>query len=223
MGLTRLSLSNCRRPQSASPVARQFAASPAPASSRIRFLLTLIAALCLLQGTVNAAPAVTIDPALKTRLQSAIADTGSFDDKFTATVWLTDMAVRLDKRVADPDERIEILQHVHLEAHRAELPPELVLAVIDTESAFDRFAISVAGARGLMQVMPFWLDELEVPEANLFDIQTNLRLGCTILRYYLDWEKGDLTKALARYNGSVGKTWYPNIVMQRLGTRWFQQ
>jgi soluble lytic murein transglycosylase-like protein len=170
-----------------------------------------------------AATPAAIDPLLKVRLQAAIADTNSFEDRFSATVWLTDMAIRLDNRVEDPDERVDILRHVHLEAHRADLPPELVLAVIDTESAFDRFAISVAGARGLMQVMPFWLEELEVPDANLFDIQTNLRMGCTILRYYLDWENGDLTRALARYNGSVGKTWYPNLVMQRLRTRWFQQ
>jgi soluble lytic murein transglycosylase-like protein len=164
-----------------------------------------------------------IDPALKQRLQLAIADTSSFNDQFTATVWLTDMALRLDNRVTDPDERMQILQFVHQEATRAELPPELVLAVIDTESAFDRFAISVAGARGLMQVMPFWLDELKRPNDNLFEIQTNLRMGCTILRYYLDREKGDMTKALARYNGSVGKTWYPNLVFGKLQSRWFRQ
>ena len=94
--------------------------------------------------------------------------------------------------------------------------------MIDVESAFDRFAISVAGARGLMQVMPFWLDELNQPDANLFDIQTNLRIGCTILRYYLDMEDGELTPALARYNGSVGKTWYSERVLGRLSSRWFK-
>ena len=196
---------------------------------RTRFIeLSRIAtavALLLISGDGWSATAntVAIDPALKQRLQNAIADTSSFDDKYAATVWLTDMAIRLDNRVRDPDERVQILQFVHQEAQRADLSPELVLAVIDTESAFDRFAISVAGARGLMQIMPFWLEELEVPDANLFDIQTNLRMGCTILRYYLDWEKGDLTKALARYNGSVGKIWYPNLVLERLSARWFQQ
>lgn len=165
----------------------------------------------------------TIDPALKERLQRAVADTSSFEDEFAATVWLTDMAVRLDRRVADPDERMQILKFVHEEATRANLEPELVLAVIDTESAFDRFAISVAGARGLMQVMPFWLDELNMPDANLFDIQTNLRMGCTILRFYLDREQGDITRALARYNGSVGKAWYPQLVFGKLQNRWFQQ
>ena len=167
--------------------------------------------------------ATEVDSALKERLQSAIADTGGFDDRFTATVWLTDMAIRLNKRVPDPEERVQILQHVHQEAQRADIPPELVLAVIDIESTFDRFAISVAGARGLMQVMPFWLDELDQPEANLFDIQTNLRMGCTILRYYLDMERGELLPALARYNGSVGKSWYPERVLGRLSNRWFRQ
>ena len=185
--------------------------------------LQLLAICIVLLGASVTQADVGIDPALKERLQVAVHDTKSFEDKFSATVWLTDMAIRLGKRVDDPDERVEILRHVHLEARRANLQPELVLAVIDTESAFDRYAISVAGARGLMQVMPFWLEELNVPNANLFDIQTNLRMGCTILRYYLDWEKGDLTKALARYNGSVGKTWYPKLVMGKLRTRWFAQ
>ncbi len=176
--------------------------------------------LLLLLGA--AAPAAPVDAELKARLRDAIADTSSFDDRFTATVWLTDMALRLEKRVPDSDERVRILRYVHEEAQRANLHPELVLAVIDVESAFDRFAISVAGARGLMQVMPFWLKELNQPEANLFDIQTNLRIGCTILRYYLDMEGGELTPALARYNGSVGKTWYSERVLGRLSSRWFK-
>ena len=159
---------------------------------------------------------------LKQRLQAAVGDNNSFADQYIATVWLTDMALRLERRVKDPEERVQILQYVHEEATRVDLPPELVLAVIDIESAFDRFAVSVAGARGLMQVMPFWLVELEQPDANLFDIRTNLRMGCTILRYYIDMEDGDLTPALARYNGSTGKTWYSEKVLGRLNSRWFQ-
>ncbi len=178
-----------------------------------------VALLCLISCSAVAAP---VDPVLRERLREAIEDTVSFDDKFTATVWLTDMALRLEQRVPDSDERLRILRHVHEEAQRANLHPELVLAVIDIESAFDRFAISVAGARGLMQVMPFWLNELNQPDANLFDIQTNLRIGCTILRYYLDMENGELTPALARYNGSVGKTWYSEKVLGRLSSRWFK-
>jgi len=183
-----------------------------------------VALLCCGLLTIShAAPDNGVDEALKARLQNAIADTSSFDDQFDATVWLTDMALRLERRVEDPDERLEILQHVHQEAQRVNLEPELVLAVIDIESAFERFAVSSAGARGLMQVMPFWLDELEEPPGtNLFDIDTNLRMGCTILRYYLDMEDDDLTRALARYNGSTGKTWYSERVLGRLSARWFQ-
>jgi len=171
----------------------------------------------------SAVLAEDVDPVLRERLQLAVADSYSFVDEYAATVWLTDMATRLDNRVPDPAERIEILRHVHQEAQRVDLPPELVLAVIDIESAFDRFAVSSAGARGLMQVMPFWLEELNRPDDNLFNIQTNLRMGCTILRYYLDMENDEYSPALARYNGSTGKSWYPERVMGRLSSRWFRQ
>jgi len=163
-----------------------------------------------------------VDPELRQRLRTAIADTTSFYDEFDATVWLTDMALRLERRIEDPTERVEILRLAHQEAIRANLAPELVLAVIDIESRFDRFAISSAGARGLMQIMPFWPAELNEPEANLFDIHTNLRMGCTILKYYLDKENGRLSPALARYNGSYGKSWYPSLVFASLNKTWFQ-
>lgn len=190
----------------------------------VRLLSQVAVAALAVAGVVTTASAANdgVDTELKERLQLAIADTNSFEDQYVATVWLTDMALRLERRVKDPGERLQILQHVHQEADRADLPPELVLAVIDTESAFDRYAISVAGARGLMQVMPFWMAELGQPDANLFDIQTNLRMGCTILRYYLDMEDGELSPALARYNGSVGKTWYSERVLGRLSSRWFR-
>ena len=181
-----------------------------------------LVALITLSGWMATAQAAGVDLELKQRLQTAVRDNSSFADQYIATVWLTDMALRLERRVKDPEERVQILQYVHEEATRVDLPPELVLAVIDIESAFDRFAVSVAGARGLMQVMPFWLVELEQPDANLFDIRTNLRMGCTILRYYIDMEDGDLTPALARYNGSTGKTWYSEKVLGRLNSRWFQ-
>jgi soluble lytic murein transglycosylase-like protein len=132
------------------------------------------------------------------------------------------IATALLALVRNPEERIEILQRVHYEATRAELPPELVLAVIDVESNFDRFAISVAGARGLMQIMPFWLDEIGRPNDNLMHIETNLRFGCTILKYYLEIEKGDLQRALGRYNGSLGKRKYPNKVLDKLRLKWFR-
>jgi soluble lytic murein transglycosylase-like protein len=156
-------------------------------------------------------------------LIEAINAADSFEDRYDAEVWLTDMSNRLSRKVEDPVERLKILKTAHYEASRAGLDPELVLAVIDVESNFDRFAISSAGARGLMQVMPFWLDEIGRPGDDLFDIHTNMRFGCTILKLYLDREKGDRRKALARYNGSVGKNWYPQLVFKALTRRWYRQ
>ena len=146
----------------------------------------------------------------------------SFADRYDAEVWLVDMSARLQRKVPNPVERLDMLRQVHREARRANLEPELVLAVIDVESNFDRFAISWAGARGLMQVMPFWLDEIGRPDDNLFHVHTNLRMGCTILRYYLDREKGDLVKALARYNGSTGRRVYSDKVLRRLQSKWYK-
>ena len=185
-------------------------------------------ALCaLLAGVLWWLPAAELaadepDPVLRALLLEAASSSDSFGDRFEAEVWLTDMSRRLARQVPDVEERLYILRHIHYEAARVDLPPELVLAVIDVESNFDRFAISVAGALGLMQVMPFWLDEIGRPNDNLFQIRTNLRMGCTILRYYLDMEQGDLVKALARYNGSRGQRWYSDRVLDRLRLRWFQ-
>jgi soluble lytic murein transglycosylase-like protein len=162
------------------------------------------------------------DPALRELLREAMLESRSFTDRFDAQVWLTDMALRLGKQVSDPEERVYILKRAHREASRVALPPEMVLAVIDIESAFDPYAVSVAGAQGLMQVMPFWLDEIGRPNDRLVDIDTNLRMGCTILRYYYDMEDGDWTRALARYNGSLGSRRYPEKVLERLRSRWFR-
>jgi soluble lytic murein transglycosylase-like protein len=162
------------------------------------------------------------DPELREVLRSAASKTTSFEDRFDAEVWLTDMSRRLERQVKDPEERIRILKLVHLEARRAELAPELILAVIETESNFDHYAISVAGAIGLMQIMPFWLEEIGRPEDNLLHIHTNLRYGCTILKFYLEKEDGDLRRALGRYNGSLGKRKYPNKVIDKLTSKWFQ-
>jgi len=162
------------------------------------------------------------DPELREILRQAASAADSFDDRFDAEVWLTDMSARLERQVGDADERIEILTRVHYEAARAELPPELVLAVIEVESNFDRYAISVAGALGLMQVMPFWREEIGRPDDNLIRLDTNLRYGCTILKFYLDKEQGDLRRALGRYNGSLGKRKYPNKVIDKLSRKWYQ-
>ena len=143
---------------------------------------------CLLATAGMPTAAEEIDDALRGLLRAAVEESESFADRFEAEVWLTDMSNRLARRMPDAAERIELLRLIHQEATRAELPPELVLAVIEVESGFDRFAVSVAGARGLMQIMPFWLHEIGRPDDNLMHAQTNLRMGCTILKYYLDME-----------------------------------
>jgi soluble lytic murein transglycosylase-like protein len=163
------------------------------------------------------------DPELRKLLKEAIESDAGFEDRFDAQVWLLDMSRRLEAFVADPKTRIEMLKQIHYEARRVDIEPELVLAVIEVESYFDEYAISVSGARGLMQVMPFWLDEIGISDKNLFKIRTNLRMGCTILRYYIDMEPNSLGRALARYNGSLGKTVYPNKVVKALQKNWFKQ
>lgn len=191
-------------------------------------MMRVLAALAVLAGSSglhaqahDAAPKV--DPELRALLSRAIAEADSFEDRFDAEVWLTDMAQRMANEMPGHDERLEILRIVHTQATRVELPPELVLAVIDVESNFDRFAISSASALGLMQIMPFWVDELGFDDKNqLFDIETNVLLGCRILRYYIDMEHGDLIQGLARYNGSTGARWYADRVMDRLRAKWYR-
>ncbi|MCG6891120.1 MAG: lytic transglycosylase domain-containing protein [Gammaproteobacteria bacterium] len=182
-----------------------------------------LAGLILLTLAVPPTTQASTDPELRRLLKDAIETESGFDDRFDAQVWLLDMSRRLEKFVVDPKTRIEMLKQVHYEATRADIEPELVLALIEVESRFDEFAISVAGARGLMQVMPFWLDEIGISDKNLFKIRTNLRMGCTILRYYMDMEPNDLGRALARYNGSLGRTIYPNKVIEALHRNWFKQ
>ena len=163
------------------------------------------------------------DPELRRLLKEAVESDYGFEDRFDAQVWLLDMSNRLAKFVEDPKNRIDLLKQVHYEARRVDIEPELVLAVIEVESHFDEYAISISGARGLMQVMPFWLDEIGISDKNLFKIRTNLRMGCTILRYYIDMEPDDLGRALARYNGSLGTTVYANKVISALKSNWFKQ
>lgn len=180
----------------------------------------VVALLFGIAAKTHAAAVVIEDEQLKQRLVEALAATEAFEDRYDAEVWLVDMSGRLRKMVPDENERLEMLRLIHAEASRARLSPELVLALIQVESRFDRFAISSAGAQGLMQIMPFWLKQIGRPGDNLFRPTTNLRMGCTILRYYLDKEKGDMTRALARYNGSLGSHVYPNLVYGALRTRW---
>jgi soluble lytic murein transglycosylase-like protein len=134
--------------------------------------------------------------------------------------WLPEMSKRLTSRITDPQEREDFLATVHYEATRAGLDPQLVLGVIQHESAFRKYAISVAGARGYMQVMPFWQKLIGSAEDNLFHLRTNLRYGCVILRHYLDMENGDLYRALGRYNGSLGRPEYPTAVIDKVTQNW---
>ena len=134
--------------------------------------------------------------------------------------WLYEMSARLAKFIPDARERETILINVQYEAKRAGLDVQLILGLIEVESMFRRYAISGVGARGLMQVMPFWVRHIGTSGHNLFEIRTNLRYGCTILRYYRDRENGNVTRALARYNGSLGQMKYPNAVIGAWRNRW---
>jgi len=169
----------------------------------------------------STAPANKVDQILKQALANAVADADSFDDKFEAEVWLVDMSARLKRFIKSPEKRLKLLRMVHQEATRADISPELVISVIHVESAFNPYAVSYVGAQGLMQVMPFWKKELGRGDDNLINSATNLRYGCTILKHYLKREKGDWIRALARYNGSLGRTKYPEKVMNFWQKYWF--
>ena len=160
------------------------------------------------------------DPELGKLLQQALTADGCFEDKFEQQVWHAAMEPQLRRILKNDTERSEVLYHVHCEAKRLNLPPALVMSVIDVESRFDRWAVSSAGAVGLMQIMPFWPRQLGMTNEQLVRIPQNIRMGCTILKFYLDREKGDYTRALARYNGSVGRRNYSDLVLTRLANRW---
>lgn len=160
------------------------------------------------------------DPELKQRLLSAVNTHHGFKDRFDADVWLTDMSSRLRRFIKDDETRMKLLINIHKEASIADLNPQLVMAVIHVESAFNRFALSHVGAQGYMQVMPFWKKELGRINDNLMNEATNLRYGCTILKYYIDKEKGNLQRGLARYNGSLGRTKYPEKVFKFWDKYW---
>jgi soluble lytic murein transglycosylase-like protein len=157
---------------------------------------------------------------LRSFLEATINNADSFQDRFDAEVWLVDMSARLVSFLPDSKQRLSMLEEVHRHARRSQLPPGLVLALIEVESHFDHYAISRSGAQGLMQVMPFWKDEIGRPADNLTKITTNLSYGCRILQFYLQQEDGRLTTALARYNGSVGSTVYSDKVEAAWRRRW---
>jgi soluble lytic murein transglycosylase-like protein len=157
-------------------------------------------------------------------LHAAIADRAAPEPQFPSVRekvdWLTEMSGRLSRRIPDREARLDLLKTVYYEAKRAGLDPQMVLGLIQVESGFKKYAVSSAGARGYMQVMPFWVRLIGDKDNNLFHMRTNLRFGCTILRHYLDIEKGDLYRALGRYNGSLGKPEYPNMVRAAWEKQW---
>ena len=161
---------------------------------------------------------------VKAMMQKSISDLASpklmFASQNEGEAWLLDMSDRLKKRLPDQSYREEFLRSVHYEATRAGLDPQLVMGLIQVESAFKKYAVSSVGARGYMQVMPFWVKSIGSPDQNLFHLRLNLRYGCTILRHYLNIERGDLYRALGRYNGSLGKPQYPNLVVGAWKKNW---
>ncbi len=182
----------------------------------------------LLLGCVQAwAGAQKYEPlaaSVQAALHAAVSDRAAPEPRFESIEekidWLTEMSRRLEKRMPDRKLRLDFLKTARYEAQRAGLDPQLVLGLIEVESGFRKHAVSSAGARGYMQVMPFWIKEIGRPDQNLFNLRTNLRYGCTILRHYLDIEKGDLFRALGRYNGSLGRPEYPNMVRAAWEKRW---
>jgi len=184
------------------------------------FALGALAVGLALSGAANADQ--QRDPELKDLLQKIIGSRDCFVDKYESEVWYKSMEPRLQHFVASHEERVSILDHVYCEAKRdptLQLPPDLVLAMIEVESRFDPWAVSPAGAVGLMQVMPFWPTQLGV-QNQLVRVAPNIRLGCEILRYYLRAEHLNWSRALARYNGSAGRNSYPALVMQRWQRAW---
>ncbi len=137
-----------------------------------------------------------------------------------AIAWLVTMSKRLGKHIPNPKDRNDFLMTVYYEALRLALDPQLILGIIQAESGFNKYAVSTAGARGYMQVMPFWPKLCGDLDHNLFHLRRNLRYGCSILRGYLKMEKGDLLRALGRYNGSLGQATYPNLVLRAWHGPW---
>ena len=161
---------------------------------------------------------------VKAMMQRSISDKAApklmFATPEEGNAWLNEMSQRLKSRIPDVAYREDLLRTVHYEATRAGLDPQMVLGLIHVESGFKKYAVSSAGARGFMQIMPFWPRSIGASDHNLFLLRTNLRYGCTILRHYLDIERGDLYRALGRYNGSLGQPQYPNMVLAAWRKNW---
>jgi len=185
------------------------------------FLALLCAHGAALAGAQIYEPlAASVQAALSKAVSDRAPKASAFDSKLDEVNWLSAMSRRLKKRMRDYRSRIDFLRSVHYEASRAGLDPQLVLGLIQVESGFKKYAVSRSGARGYMQVMPFWVKLIGAKGDNLFDMRKNIRYGCTILRHYLDIENGDLYRALGRYNGSLGKPEYPRAVEAAWKRQW---
>ncbi|OIQ83839.1 membrane-bound lytic murein transglycosylase C [mine drainage metagenome] len=189
----------------------------------MRYLLLLLLSVSFC-AEAGAQKEEQLSASVRAMLQKSISDTApprlaSLGGR-EGDLWLDEMSRRLEKRIPDRDFRLDFLRIVHYEASRAGLDPQLVLGLIQVESGFRKYAVSNAGARGLMQVMPFWVRTIGAPDQDLFARRVNLRYGCTILRFYLDREKGDMYRALGRYNGSLGQPEYPNMVVAAWHKQW---
>lgn len=190
----------------------------------------VLLALAIVAGPTALAGPQQYEPmsaSVQASLHAAVSDAAAPEllirDPAARNHWLAEMSRRLEKRIPDPRYREELLISIHYEATRAGLDPQLVLGLIQVESGFRKYAVSSAGARGYMQVMPFWVKVIGQRDDNLFHLRKNLRYGCTILRHYLDMENGNLFRALGRYNGSLGKAEYPNMVRAAWEKNWAYQ
>lgn len=192
-----------------------------------QFCLSL--ALLLICGSVAAGSQIEepLSNSVKALMQRSVSDKAvpvlTFATEEEGQAWLNEMSARLEKRMPDKTYREDFLRTVHYEASRAGLDPQMVLGLIQVESGFKKYAVSSVGARGFMQVMPFWVRSIGAKDHNLFLLRANLRYGCTILRHYLDIERGDLYRALGRYNGSLGQPQYPNLVLGAWRKHWHYQ
>ena len=196
------------------------------AGTRITARVTF-ASVCAVASAIAAAGEQKYEPlsaSVQAALHRSVADQASarlaFATEAEGEAWLANMSKRLEKHVPDATAREDLLTTVHYEATRAGLDPQLVLGVIQVESGFRKYAVSKAGARGYMQVMPFWMTLIGESGHNLFNLRTNLRYGCTVLRHYLDLERGDTFRALGRYNGSLGRSRYPHAVLRAWSGNW---
>lgn len=189
-----------------------------------RCSLFLLLTICANDTFAGAQIETPLSASVRAVLQQNVSDQAapalSFNTQYEADAWLNEMSRRLEKRLPDRTYRMDFLNTVHYEATRAGLDPQLVLGLIEVESGFKKYAVSSAGARGYMQVMPFWVNEIGTAGQDLFHLRVNLRYGCTILRHYLDMERGDLYRALGRYNGSLGRPEYPNMVRAAWQGHW---